>query len=76
MATLTLTMVAGATNARTLNFSGPDAARILAAYQKRPGAANATASDLLNFIADQVKLELRLLVTRAETVIPTGPDIT
>jgi D-serine deaminase-like pyridoxal phosphate-dependent protein len=74
MATLTLTLVAGATSTQAMTFSGADASRILAAYQSTV-QPNGTAADLLAWLSGRIKRDLTNIVTASETVQPTPPTI-
>lgn len=75
MATLTISITAGATTSQTLTFSGTDATRIMNAY-KAVVDPNADQGVLTAALAQQAKNYFVAIVNRAETVTPTPPSIT
>lgn len=75
MPTLTISITAGSTTTQTMNFSGPDATRILNGY-KAVVDPNGDQAGLTAFISDLVRGRLIGMVVQAETTKPIAPTIT
>ena len=76
MATLDLKITSAAgVSTQTLTFSGPDATRIIQAYQKNIKAGG-TQDDFLTWLTPMVRGNIIALVRSAETVTPDAPTLT
>lgn len=74
MATLTVSITSAAgTSSKTLTFSGPDASRVLAAFQKRTGNPAMTQQDLVNDFSQALNDRIANVVKSAERVVPADP---